>query len=226
MKWSFILTCLLISNLSIFAQTKKTYKIKAGQELSEVLNFNDIYKYPSFKQSIVLFLNGNEGNGLLNYNFLKGEIEFITATGDTVSLDDERTIKKIWIDKDTFYFDKGYMNVIAAYGTKKLAKKQLLTVVDKKNLGAFDFPVSAGTENYSMYRNVKLKAKADITMMLENYYYLGDRQSFYPLNKKNLLKLYKKKESAVTKFLNDQSIDFSKEDDLRKLFNYLKNIDI
>ena len=226
MKWTLILACIVLINQSVLAQEKKSYKIKAGQELSDVLSFGDIYKYPSFKQSIVLFLNGNEGNGLLNYNFLNGEMEFISATGDTVALDDERTIKKIWIDEDTFYFDKGYMNVIAGYGTKKLAKKQLLGVVDKKNLGAFDFPVSAGTENYGIYKNVKLKAKADIIMMLEDFYYLGDRQNFYPFNKKNLLKVYKRKESAITNFLNEQSIDFSNENDLRKLFNYLKNIDV
>ena len=208
------------------AAQEKIYKIKAGQEIGDVIPFSEIYKYPSFKPASVLFLNGGEGNALLNYNFLNGEMEFIDQNGDTLSLADERTIKNILIDKDTFYFDNGYMQVISAYDTKKLAKKQLINLVDKKNLGAFDFPVSAGTENYTVYQNVKLKVKADVTMRLESFYFIGDRQKFYPVTKKNILKLYKKKESAITNFLNDQSIDFSNEDDLRKLFNYLKNIDV
>lgn len=224
MKFLIIIPFLIFLQPFSFAQ-EKVYKIKAGQEIGDVIPFSEIYKYPSFQSASVLFLNGGEGNALLNYNYLNGEMEFIDQSGDTLSLADERTIKFILIDKDTFYFDNGYMNVISGFDTKKLAKKQLITLVDKKNLGAFDFPVSAGTENYTTYQNVKLKVNADVTMMLENFYFIGERQKFYPVTKKNILKLYKKKEDLVSKYLIQQPVNFSNEKDLIRLFDFLKKID-
>lgn len=224
MKCLSVFSILCLFMLSSSAQ-EKIYRIKAGQQIGDVIPFSEIYKYPSFKPASVLFLNGGEGNALLNYSFLNGEMEFINQDGDTLSLADERTIKNILIDKDTFYFDNGYMYSIAGYGTKKLAKKQLITLVDKKNLGAFDFPVSAGTENYTIYQNVKLKVKADVTMMLESFYFIGERQKFYPVTKKNILKLYKKKEDLVSEYLFEQPVNFSNEKDLIRLFDFLKKID-
>lgn len=225
MKCLSVFSILFLLMLSSYAQ-EKIYRIKAGQQIGDVIPFSEIYKYPSFKPASVLFLNGGEGNALLNYNFLNGEMEFIDQNGDTLSLGDERTIKNILIEKDTFYFDNGYMNVLSAYDNTKLAKKQLITLVDKKNLGAFDFPVSAGTENYSIYQNVKLKVKADVTMMLESFYFIGERQKFYPVTKKNILKLYKKKEDSVSTYLNEQPVSFSNEKDLLRLFEFLKKIDL
>ena len=225
MKCLSVFSILFLLMLSSYAQ-EKIYRIKAGQQIGDVIPFSEIYKYPSFKPASVLFLNGGEGNALLNYNFLNGEMEFIDQNGDTLSLGDERTIKNILIEKDTFYFDNGYMNVLSAYDNTKLAKKQLITLVDKKNLGAFDFPVSAGTENYSIYQNVKLKVKADVTMMLESFYFIGERQKFYPVTKKNILKLYKKKEDSVSTYFNEQPVSFSNEKDLLRLFEFLKKIDL
>ncbi len=223
-KFLSIIPFLIFLQVFSYAQ-EKVYKIKAGQEIGDVIPFSEVYKYPTFQFASVLFLNGGEGNALLNYNFLNGEMEFIDQNGDTLSLADERTIKYILIDKDTFYFDNGYINVISSYDTKKLAKKQLITLVDKKNLGAFDFPVSAGTENYTIYQNVKLKVKADVTMKLESFYFIGERQKFYPVTKKNILKLYKKNEDLVSKYLIEQPVSFSNEKDLIRLFDFLKKID-
>jgi hypothetical protein len=205
------------------------YAIKAGQEVYDVLSFNDIYQYPSFKQGSVLFLDGRTSTAKLNYNYLNGEMDFISPSGDTLSLADGETIKFITIDRDTFYFEQGYVQLVAAYKTKKLAVKQQLALATTKKLGAYDQPTHSGAVTYGSYSDGtairKLVVKEDVELVLRSTYYVGDRQEFYLANKKNILNLYPKKERELSAFLNEHKIKFSKEEDLKKLFTYLNELD-
>lgn len=120
---------------SLFAQNEKEFKIKADEEVGDVLSFNDIYKYPSFREGSVLFFDGQTSTAKLNYNFLNGEMDFIAPTGDTLSIADLKIIKLITIDKDSFYVDKGYMQLISEFKTKRLAAKQLIQLATIKKKG-------------------------------------------------------------------------------------------
>ncbi|MBA3283713.1 MAG: hypothetical protein H0U27_01455 [Nitrosopumilus sp.] len=224
---------LLILFTSLFyycsnAQTEKTYVIKAGQEIGDVLSFSDIYQYPNFKLGTVEFYDGKKSNARLNYNYLNGEIDFISSNGDTLSLDDEYTIKIIKIEKDTFYYSDGYLKEIESFDTRKLAVKRKLIIVKMQKLGAFDQPSNAAVDSYGGYsdkRSVKLVVKEDITLALVSSYYINDRQKFMPVNKKNILKVFYKKEKEISRYINEQNINFKKEDDVIKLFEYLKNME-
>jgi hypothetical protein len=56
-------------------------------------------------------------------------------------------------------------------------------------------------------------------------YYFGDRfNHFSKANKKGLLKMYSKQEKELDKWLDENKIDFSKEDDMKKLFTYLETL--
>ena len=214
---------------NLFAQDKKVYAIKAGQEVHDVLSFNDIYQYPSFKAGSVLFLDGRTSTTDLNYNFLNGEMDFINPSGDTLSLADGQTIRSITIDKDTFYFKEGYVQLIAAHKTKKLAVKQQLALATTKKLGVYDQPTYSGAVTYGSYGDGlgvrKLVVREDIELVLRSTYYFGDRQEFHLANKKNIMNLYPKKEKELSAFLNEHKIKFSKEEDLKKLFNFLNELE-
>ena len=228
MKW-YVVSILCSWSLSLFAQDKKVYLIKAGQEITDVLSFNDIYQYPSFKPGSVFFFDGSTSIANLNYNFLNGEIDFINPSGDTLSLADTKRIKFITIDKDTFYVQDGYVQVIAGYKTKKLAIKRQLGLATTKKLGVYDQPTYSGAVTYGSYGDAlgvrKLVVKEDIELTLRSTYYIGDRQEFFLANKKNFLNVYPKKERELIAFVNDHKIKFSKEEDLRMLFDYLNEVD-
>ena len=213
----------------LLAQGKKVYAIKAGQEITDVLSFNDIYQYPSFKQGSVLFFDGSTSTAKLNYNFLNGEMDFINPSGDTLSLADSKTIKFITIDKDTFYVQQGYVQIIAGYKTKKLAIKRQLGLATTKKLGVYDQPTYSGAVTYGSYGDAlgvrKLVVKEDMELTLRSTYYIGDRQQFFLANKKNFLDIYPKRERELSAFVNEHKIKFSKEDDLRMLFNYLNGLE-
>ena len=62
----------------------------------------------------------------MNYNIFLGEIQFIDTKGDTLSLANPETIDSVAIDTSLIYYKKGYLQVIAAYGSYKLVKREKL----------------------------------------------------------------------------------------------------
>src|SRR5690242_16240204 len=101
--------CILLSIPSFsFCQEKKVFTIQPGQKMNEVLKQEDIYKYQKFVAGDIAFKDGTAGRSLLNYNYLFGEMQFIDAKGDTLSIGNTNAINTIQIGSDTFYFDKDY----------------------------------------------------------------------------------------------------------------------
>ncbi|NTS43069.1 hypothetical protein HRG84_19445 [Flavisolibacter sp. BT320] len=214
-------------SLSLSAQ-EKVYYIKANQEISEVMSFTDVYRYPSFMAGIVSFRDGRTSAAKLNYNYLQGEMDFITSSGDTLSLADEVDIKHVAIGKDTFYYAEGYHEQLASFQTKKLTRRQFVELSDSKKLGAFNQPTYSGANTFGSYANsrttVKLVIKEDLTLVRKTYYFIGDRNEFYPVNKKNLARVFGKKEKEISSYLDANKIDFKKEEDLQSLFRYLTTV--
>lgn len=211
--------------ICLYAQEEKVYRIKANQELGEVMSFADVYKYPGFTAGIVSFRDGRVASAKLNYNYLQGEMDFIDASGDTLALDDAANLKHVAIGKDTFYYSDGYLEQLASHQSKKLARKQFVELADSKKLGAYDQPTHSGANTVGSFATsrstVNLVIKEDITLVRKTYYFIGDRNEFYPVNKKNISRVFGKKEKEISSYLAANNVNFKKEEDLQALFRYL-----
>ena len=188
----------------------------------------EIYRYPKFKTGTVSFVDGRNSVASLNYNMLYGEMEFIGPGNDTMALAEEQTLKWVVIEKDTFYYDEKFLLQISSYGTKIIARNMDWKIVRMDKVGAFDQPVFAGADAYGVLddrRSIKIQVRETITLALKPYYYLGDRRKFYPLTKKNIMKVYPKYDKIISAYLEQEQIDYNKEKDVLKLFNYLQSID-
>lgn len=224
-KWLYLAGCVLIT-LSLKAQTQTVYRIKAGQELGEVMKFNDVYRYPAFQFGTVIFRDDKQATALLNYNLLSGEMDFVNRDRDTMALNNEQTIRFVLIDPDTFYYaDKGFIRQLAAFGNYKLGKRDVITLADSKKIGAYGFPAAAGIESYSSWKSFRLKMKVDLTLIKQSIYYFSNRNQFLQATRKNLLKVFPKREIPITNYLNEHAVDFTKENDLLRLFSFLKSIE-
>jgi hypothetical protein len=107
-----------------------------------------------------------------------------------------------------------------------MARKKLLEMTNKEKLGAMEVPGFAAIETYTKFTGSQhmrdLVAKEKITFSEHVSYYLGDRfNHFSKANKRGLLKMYSKNEKGLERWLDVSKIDFSKEDDLKRLFNAL-----
>src|SRR6185295_907979 len=95
------------------AQDSIYVTIKTGQSVKDVLTPADIYHYPQFTNAKVFLRDGSKAATKMNYNRLYSQMLFINPKGDTLALADEKNIKFIVIDKDTFYFGEGYLRLIS-----------------------------------------------------------------------------------------------------------------
>jgi hypothetical protein len=188
-----------------------------------------LYKYPDFRLGTVALKNGTVANVKLNHHAIYSEMQYIDPKkGDTISLAEEKNIQFIAIDKDTFYFAETWLELMSSNSTTKLAKRRFFELTNRQKLGAMETPGFA-TETYNKYTGSQqsrdLVAKERLTFTEKFTYFFGDRfNQFEKANKKNLLNLYRSDEKKIEKWLSENKIDFSSEEDLKRLFTYLQEL--
>ncbi len=214
----------------VAAQKRKAFKINPGEKVVEKIPKDEMYTYSGFIEGTVYFRNNSLIVVLLNYNSLFAEMQFIDLKGDTLSLDNEGTIKLIVIKTDTFYFSNGYQKLIYDQGSVKLAKKTFFSFNNREKLDGLGGSSSGGIETYSAMSGrsylKELVAMEIITFIKNNIFYIGDRfNNFNPATKKNVLNLYANKEKEVQIYLKENKTDFSNEEDIKKLMTHFKEAD-
>jgi len=228
-KFLFLLFILLYS-FSISAQSRKSFSVGPGKKIAEEIPITEIYKYAEFKMGEVSLKNGTAANVKLNYNSVFGEMQYIDPkNGDTLSLALEKNIRFIAVEKDTFYFDEGWLELIGGTPTVRIAKKKLLEITNREKIGAMGVPGFGAIETYSKFTGSQhmkdLVAMENLTFTEHISYYFGDRfNHFAHANKKGLYKIYGDAHERIDKWISENKIDLSNEDDLKKLSVYLQTL--
>ncbi len=128
----------LIYYTELFAQKNKVVTVRAGTNIMDVLSTADVFYYPHFTSGKVFFKEGTGTDAKLNYNRLVDEMHFISTKGDTLALANENNIKYIAIGNDSFYYDHGYLTLLASGNLLKLALKQIWIIADTRKVGAYN----------------------------------------------------------------------------------------
>jgi hypothetical protein len=232
MKALLLLVLILIGYIDLPAQDSTLVTIKAGNKVMDVLTTADLYYYPQFTKGKVFFRDGSKATATMNYTRLYDQMLFINK-GDTLALADEMTIRFIVIDRDTFYFDEGYVRLILDSGIVKLAEKQVWVVADVQKIGTHNRPTTTvAVTSFSSYTNGLDAAKSkdlilneDILLRKETQYYFGDEYNhFVRTGKKRLLQLFPKEQRRIENYLKENKVDFDKKDDLEKLAQFLSQL--
>ena len=230
MKALLLLLFILISCSDLGAQDSTLVTIKAGNKIKDVLTIADIFYYPQFTSGKVFLKDGSMAVAKMNYSRLSDQLLFIDSKGDTLELADGKIVKFIAIDRDTFYYDEGYMRLIADNGVVKLAEKQIWVVADVRKIGTHNTskPTVAIT-TLSNYNDETARAKSydllineDMVIRKESHYYFGDEYNrFARAGKKKLLLLFPKEELGLENYLKEHKVNFDKKEDLEKLAQFL-----
>ena len=125
-----------------------------------------------------------------------------------------------------FFYDKGYLQQVIQTSVGKLLKKQMLVVVNREKIGAYNQPISASAiESYRIFSdaygtfNPNLRVRENITLTLRTDYYFGDRFNvFLFANKKNLLKAYRARKDKINQYLTQREVNFKNVEELKTLF--------
>lgn len=229
MKSLALILCVILSGKHLQAQRPNSFRVKAGEKIQET-HAKEIYRYPSFVEGMVSFKDGMTSNAKLNFNFLTGEMQFMDKNGDTLSVANEHTIKYIAIGTDTFYFDKGFYELINTNQSVKLAKKRSLRIIDRQKIGAFNQASPASSINTYQsfsdgFRTRALDVREDVVLSIETIYFLGDRfNHFFRANKKNVLSMFGKHQEEIANFIRTHATDFNKEQDMDNLISFIGSL--
>jgi len=225
-----LLLFILIGYTDLSAQDSIFVTIKTGQNVKDVLTISDIYHYPQFTTGKVFLRDGSMAIGKMNYNRLYGQMVFVNPIGDTLALADEKNIKFIVIDRDTFYYDGGYLRLMANGGVVKLTEKQIWVLADIRKIGTHNRPTTTvAVTSFSSYTDERDAAKSkdlimneDVVLRKETQYYFGDKFNlFVPASKKGLLQLFPKEQREIDNYLKENKVNFNKKDDVEKLYQFL-----
>jgi len=230
MKALLLLLFILIGYCGLSAQDS-IVTIKAGNKVRDVLTPADIFYYPQFTSGKVFFRDGRKAMAKMNFTRLYDQMLFINPKGDTLAVADEKTIKFIIVDQDTFYYDEGYVRIIVDYGDVKLAEKQIWVVADTRKIGTHNkststvaiTPLSNYTDDgIARAKSYDLLINEDMVIRKETQYYFGDQNNhFVRAGKKKLLLLFPKEQLDLENYLKENKVNFDKKDDLKKLAQFL-----
>jgi len=208
-----------------------TIFIAADQYVSEVATPERIYHYPNFKIGKIFFRNNTITDARLNYNYLNGEVEFISPNNDTLAISKEQmlNIARVIIDTSTFFYNKGYLELVAQNSVGRLLKKQQFDVLKREKIGGYGQPSSTSAiESYGSFkesygtRQFNLKVRENITLVLKTNYFFGDQyHEVLPATKKNIYKVYPTKKELIDSYLKENEVDFKKPEDLKRIFFFL-----
>ncbi len=231
MKPLLLLFFILIGYTDLSAQDSALITIKTGERVTDVLTSADIYYYPQFTYGKVFLRDGSKAAGKMNYNRLYGQMLFIDPKGDTLALADEKNIKFIVFDQDTFYFYEGYIRLLADDGVVKLTEKQVWVLADIRKIGSHNRPTttvavtsfSTYTDGLDAAKSKNLIMNEDVVLRKETQYFFGDKYNlFVHANKKGLLQLFPKEQVSIENYLKENKVNFNKKDDIEKLYQYLR----
>jgi hypothetical protein len=224
MKKLLLIACIFYT-VNIYSQDSLTIFISADQQVSEVLTPKKFYKYRDFKPGRIMFRDGSIADNNFNYNYLNGEIEFIQK--DTLAIAKEQmfNIRVLTVGKDSFYYDKGYLQQVMETPSGRLLKKQLLVVSKREKIGGYNQASQTSaiesygsfTDNYGVF-TPNLKIHENITLTLRTDFYFADRfNTFLLANKRNFLRLFPNKKNQIDRYIKTHPVNFKNVEDLRNL---------
>jgi hypothetical protein len=223
----FISSCLLW--LQSFPQ-EEIKAVKADQEINEVFTIKDLYRYPQFMEGKVFFRDGTVAEAKLNYHKLFEQVMYI-SNNDSLAVGNPETIKVIVIGKDSFYYNKGtYYELVNTYKSIHLARKQILQEVDQEKTGAYGQSYTnnsavANKNYYTVDGKPRLNVGESTLFSQKTEYYISYKEGdFVSATKRNIEKLFSENSKQVKEYIKNNSVDFTKEGDLKKLLVFIQDL--
>lgn len=211
-----------------FAQKNENITVPAGTKVQDYFPFKEMYRYPEFTDGIVFFKNGATAASKFNYNLLSGEMDY-PQLKDTLSIANPTEIKFITIAGDTFYFDKGYLELIYSDKFKVVFKQSYkqLDIVNKDSYGSSGS--NSATDSYSTLQTTgqtyKLVLNQDRIYKKDvAYFLLTPTGAFVLFTKKKVMQLFPQKEKTIDAYLKLNKVDFDSREDLIRFAGYLSDL--
>ncbi|MDR0295549.1 MAG: hypothetical protein LBH91_05085 [Prevotellaceae bacterium] len=223
-----MLLCLFITFLtySATAQNKINVDANQGGDIEKAFSRDVKMLFPEFKGALV-YLKGSRTQALMNLNILSGKLMFVDKNNDTLALANEQDVVLVAFDDRKFIPTfKGFVEMIANAEDTILGLKTSLHHVGNKKYGAYGMQANTSAidnintveTSYVKHGDINTLAKAGFDKKKLFYIVIGKRCQI--ANQGAFLKVFAKKKNQIKEYLQQNSVDFSKEEDLVRLFNF------
>jgi len=165
----------------------------------------------------------------MNYNFLKGEVEYVKGR-DTLTIDDKKDLRMVVIERDTFLFNSGYYRVIH-HGTLLVGMKDRIELEAVGKQSATGVPMRTGaSSDYSsknLGKNIQnLVPSEDMIFKRGVKYFIiypyGEMKEF---KKKSILEIFPYNESDIQEYLKSDRVNFDSKEDIIRFAGFLETLD-
>ena len=214
-----LVALLLAASANINAQNVETIRVK-GAKAADFIEKSQ-YKFPSFTKGKVYLKDGEVATARLNFDYFSNLVKYIDEKGDTVLIGNTDDVDYITTAMDTFFVDGKYYEWVATSSKGRLAARRLLKLAQTEKVGAYG--ISSPTQNIVSHgmlldaTNYKLEANEEYVFSRETTYFIsGPKGKFVEANKKNISKLFPKKD--IEEYIKDNHLNLSKEKDLMDVF--------
>lgn len=193
--------------------------IHPGDNLSDHFT----YRFPSFADARILFKNGTVNVAKMNFNTFLCKMQFVDPKGDTLVLSKPEEIDSINLNGHSFFYDKGYYEIIAQSDSVTLVVLSKVNV-DAIVIGALGVRTrTAAVASFDSYITpsgwTKFEGKDDISVEKETTYFLIGKNGINVIaSKSGFLKIFAADKKNFDSFLKANKINFNNRDDLEKLF--------
>jgi hypothetical protein len=200
-----------------YGQDSELLLLPKGVSIHQVSWHDSIYRFPSFQPGKVTFATGfrpNE-NILFNHNLFFVRIELINEKGDTVEVIPSPDIKHITIGNCQFDYNEhaGFVEII---------------VPPPLGLVAVRYFNDEKRDNWPYWRVQDIRNEPAV---LDRYYkkvtsysFLDERRRLRPATKPVIISLFRNHKTEISNYIDDNKIDFGKEQDLVKLLEFCNHL--
>jgi len=227
-KFFFILCLIIFSFGYLRAQVATIITVKAGTRVIDYFPPEIRYRYRGFTDGQLILRNGRANSGLFNYNFLLGEMEFIRS-GDTLAIIDKKSIRLVTVDRDTFFYDNGYIELMYNGGIKT-GMKQIFRIREIVRKGGFgETNRNSALETYNLialYGNFYVIVPNEdwIFEKWTDFFISPPGKGFFPFTMKNVIKYFPLNKDQIKNYLKSNKVDFASGNDLVKFSWYLDHL--
>ena len=218
----FVLSFLVLSHTVSFCQLRpETMIVRSGEDPFVVLPFGYRYLNKEYRDGYLAFQLGVKSNVYkFNYDLLTRKWTFINEKKDTMAVQEDVTVKYLYLGKDAYYHDPqhGYFKILATDTVGKLASHAEIIHYVPTQIGYGTTKIRT-----TMISTVGIGQEQTFERFL-TYLLIDSHGTILPLDKKALLAMFNKEEDKIKAFMKANKTSFKKEEDLVKLFEYCHSL--
>jgi len=223
---------LMLFSIGASAQKREIIETASGEDLTKKVSIQIQYLFPEFTRGDVYYLGSPKGSGMLNYNMLLGEMQFL-ENGQVLALANVKNVVVVTINNRKFYLfnEKEFVEELLSTDQWKLRVRRKGNVAEHSKKGAYG--TTSSTSSITSYSSISADNQQHNLSVVENvlislncfYYLVGTNGKYVQIkNHKTFTKQFPEHKALIEAFVKENKIQFDNENDLKTLLEYCSKL--